>query len=153
MKIFFAFIPALFLTMSATGQINNNPVYDPTLARRLGADQYGMKMYVLVILKTGSNNVDNKAKRDSLFAGHMQNIRRLAGLKKLIVAGPLENNEKSYRGIFILDVQTLEEAKALLVTDPAIKEKIFEPELYNWYGSAALSEYLKIADKIWKINP
>ena len=129
-----------------------NPNYDSTLAKTFGADDYGMKMYVLVILKTGSNTVENKAVRDSLFAGHMQNIGRLVDMGKLIVAGPLGKNDKTYRGIFILNVTTFEEANQLMEADPAIKEKLLEPELYNWYGSAALSDYLKTSDKIWKFN-
>jgi uncharacterized protein YciI len=72
--------------------------------------------------------------------------------KKLIVAGPMVKNEKSYRGIFILDVATTEEAKLLLETDPAIKAKFLEPEFYEWYGSAALPEYLEASDKVWKIG-
>ena len=39
---------------------NSNPSYDSTLAKQLDADQYGMKMYVLVILKTGKNKTKNK---------------------------------------------------------------------------------------------
>lgn len=152
MKIILSFAVLLLSLLSASGQATN-PAYDSTLARKLGADQYGMKMYVLVILKTGPNKVEDKALRDSLFSGHMNNIRRLAGLKKLIVAGPLTENEKTYRGIFILDVRTIEEARILLDTDPTVKEKVFEVEMFNWYGSAALAEYLPISDKIWKINP
>lgn len=129
-----------------------NPNYDPALAKQLGADDYGMKSYVLVILKTGNNKTEDKAVRDSLFAGHINNIGRLAKLGKLVVAGPLGKNEKSYRGIFILNVNTFEEANALLITDPAIKEKIFETDLYKWYGSAALPEYLKSHDKIEKLK-
>jgi uncharacterized protein YciI len=72
--------------------------------------------------------------------------------KKLIVAGPMVKNEKSYRGIFILDVSTIEDANLLLETDPAIKAKFLEPELYEWYGSAALPEYLETSDKVWKIG-
>ncbi len=142
----------LLMAVSAFGQ-PINPDYDSTLARKLGADEYGMKMYVMVILKTGPNDIKDQAKRDSLFAGHMANIRKLAALKKLIVAGPLQKNERSYRGIFIFDVPTLEEAKELMAADPTIKEKIFDTEMYGWYGSAALPEYLKASDKIWKINP
>jgi len=130
-----------------------NPNYDAALAATLNADDSGMKMYVLVILKTGSNHVVDKAKRDSLFAGHFANINRLVGLKKLVVAGPLKKNEQTYRGIFILDVSTFEEAKACLDADPTIKEKVFDVELFQWYGSAALPEYLPAADKIWKTKP
>lgn len=141
----------LFATVSF-GQ-KNNADYDEALAKRLHADDLGMKMYVLAILKTGNNKVSDKTTRDSLFAGHFANINRLVSLKKMIVAGPLEKNDKTYRGIFILDVSTLEEAKQLLDDDPTIKQNIFEVEYYTWYGSAALPEYLKTADKIWKKKP
>jgi uncharacterized protein YciI len=124
--------------------------YDKALADSLGADDYGMKMYVLVILKSGPVKIDDKAKNDSLFRGHMQNIGRLAGLGKLTVAGPLESNEKGYRGIFILNVKTTEEAKSLLETDPAIHAKVLDIELYGWYGSAALPMYIPPSEKIRK---
>ncbi len=142
---------SLFLLIS--GFIANaqsaNPKYDKALAEALGGDDYGMKMYVLVILKSGTVEVTEKAVRDSLFQGHMKNIMRLADLKKLVVAGPLGKNDKNYRGIFILNA-SLEEAKELLDTDPAIKAKLFDTELFPWYGSAALSEYLKYHEKIEK---
>ena len=73
--------------------------------------------------------------------------------KKLIVAGPIGENDNNYRGIFILDVKNIQEAEMLLQTDPAIKANYLEPELYNWFGSAALAAYLEDSDKIWKINP
>jgi len=59
-------------------------------------------------------------------------------------------NDKQYRGIFILDAATVEEAGLLLETDPAIKEGLLEADLYSWYGSAALPLYLDASDKIWK---
>lgn len=129
-----------------------NPKYDKVLADSLGADDYGMKMYVLVILKTGLAKIDDKKTTDSLFAGHLKNIQRLANEGKLVVAGPLQKNEKSYRGIFILNVKTTEEAKALLQTDPTIKAQLLDSELYGWYGSAALPVYLPVSEKIGKLN-
>jgi len=146
-------ISLLLLTIGTTFGQNNNPNYDEALATKLGADDYGMKKFVLVILKTGSNADTDKVKKDSCFAGHMTNISKLVEDKKLIVAGPIGKNDKTYRGIFILDVPTLAEANELLLTDPAIKANYLEPELYVWYGSAALPEYLEASDKIWKINP
>ena len=129
---------------------STNPKYNKLLADSMGADDYGMKMYVLVILKTGSVEVTDKAKRDSLFAGHMNNIRNMASIKKLVVAGPLQENDKKYEGIFILNVKTTEEAKALLDKDPAIKAGVLDTELYGWYGSAALPLYLSEYQKIEK---
>lgn len=129
-----------------------NPNYDEALAIKLGADDYGMKSYIFVILKTGANESTDKVIRDSCFSGHMNNIGKLVDEGKLIIAGPMEKNDKTYRGIFILNVTTHEEAEELLKTDPAIHAGFLEPELYKWYGSAALSEYLEASDKIWKVG-
>ncbi len=142
----------IFLLCAAVFSLNaqnNNPTYDKALADSLGADQYGMKMYVLVMLKTGPAHLDS-AKTDSLFNGHMKNISRLVNSGKLVVAGPLQTNEKQYRGIFILNAKTIEEAKALLQTDPAIHAGLLDAELYGWYGSAALPLYLPSSEKIRK---
>ncbi|HEX5625786.1 MAG TPA: YciI family protein [Saprospiraceae bacterium] len=128
-----------------------NEQYDSTLAKKYGANEYGMKSYVLVLLKTGSVVEDNKPRRDSLFDGHMKNINRLASEGKLVVAGPLAKNDK-YRGIFILDTGSLEEAQLLLETDPAIHAKLLEPELYRWFGSAALPAYLELDAKVGKFK-
>jgi len=127
-----------------------NPEYDSTLARNLGADDYGMKSYILVILKTGSNNMAAGPERDSIFKGHLANINKLANEGKLVIAGPLGENTKGYRGIFILSLKTTDEAKELLLTDPAIRVKVLDADLYEWYGSAAISEYLKVAKRIEK---
>lgn len=129
-----------------------NPHYDKALADSMGADPYGMKMYVLVILKTGTDTTAGKPRTDSLFAGHMQNIGRLAAEGKLVVAGPMGKNDKSYRGIFILNVKTTAEAAALLDTDPAIRERLLAAELFPWYGSAALPLYLPYHDKVKKTD-
>ena len=130
-----------------------NTNYDPELAQRLGGDDYGMKGYILVILKTGSNQTTDKDFISNCFRGHLDNINHLAENGKLVVAGPLAKNENTYRGIFILNVTTIEEAQSLLQTDPAIKEGLLDADIYNWYGSAALPEYLKASDMIWKTKP
>jgi uncharacterized protein YciI len=149
-----ALIIALLSWLSAaTYAQNNKPPYDKALADSLGGDEYGMKPYVLVILKTGSNKVDKKEVLDSLFRGHMNNINRLAENGKLVVAGPLKKNDKTYRGIFILNTKTIEEAAALLNTDPAVQAKLLDAELYQWYGSAALPMYLPYHDRIEQRQP
>ncbi len=130
-----------------------NPVYDEALAKSLGADDYGMKSYVFVILKTGNNKTNEKAFIDSCFAGHMDNIHRMTAQGKLLVAGPMGKNDQGFRGIFILDVASFEEADTLLKGDPAITSDILQAELFHWYGSAALGKYLEVSEKIWKKKP
>ncbi len=152
MKPIISFIISVLITTTALGQIVN-PRLDTTLSKKLGADEYGMKMYVFVILKTGDNKTQDKSFIDSCFAGHMTNIERLSMANQLIVAGPFEKNDSNFRGLFILNVKTIKEATQLLKTDPAIKANLLKVELYPWYGSAALSEYLNTHNKIWKIKP
>ena len=141
---------ALFCILAAGVKAQGTTQYNKALADSLGADEYGMKMYVLVILKTGTNVSATKAETDSLFAGHMANMGKLVKENKLIVAGPLGKNDQTYRGIFILNTKSIDEAKAILATDPAYKAQLLDAEIMNWYGSAALAEYLKADGKIGK---
>jgi len=138
------------LASTAIAQEKSNPNYDATLATKLGADEYGMKNYIFVILKSGNNQSTDKEFKNKCFAGHLENLKKLAGLKQIIVAGPFGKNDKDFRGLFILNATTTEEAEKLLATDPAIKEDFLKAEMYPWYGSAALPEYLDASDKVWK---
>ena len=149
---------ALYITLLVLGSMlapgfvsaqSNQAAYDSTLAKKLNADEYGMKKYVMVFLKTGSATNVPKSKSDSAFAGHMQNINRLAESGKLVVAGPFFKNDK-YRGIFILNADSIEEGKKLVESDPAVQAKLLDMELLMWYGSAALAETLEIHKKIEK---
>ncbi len=149
MKYRFLLLLLISFSLSANSQ-TDNPKFDKLLADSLGGDDYGMKLYILVILKTGPNKIEDKKVSDSLFKGHMDNISSLAASGKLAVAGPLGKNNKTYRGIFILNVKTIEEAKVLLESDPTIKEKVLEAEIFEWYGSAALPTYLPNHKKIEK---
>lgn len=154
-------LPFLFFVISSysISQISpenetKNPNFDKSLAQKLGADEYGMKSYFLVILKTGSNKDASKELINESFSGHMENINRLVKEEKLIVAGPISKNEKNYRGIFILNnLKSIEEAQELLLTDPAIKNGLLAYDIYTWFGSAALPEYLPFSDKIWQSKP
>lgn len=131
-----------------------NPNYDKGLAGKLGGDDYGMKSYFFVILKTGMNTTTDKDLISESFKGHLNNIQTLVQEGILIVAGPLGKNENNYRGIFILNnIKSVDEARKLLLTDPAIKNGLLDFDIFTWYGSAALPEYLPVSDKIWKSRP
>ena len=124
--------------------------YDSVLAKKLQADDYGMKQYVLVLLKKGTAETTDKKVLDSIFHGHMANIKRLASENKLVVAGPTGDNDKNYEGIFVFNTSNLDEARQWLNTDPAIQSKDLDAELYPWYASAALQEIITIHEKITK---
>lgn len=123
--------------------------YDSLLAKKYGADDYGMKQFIMAFLKSGKNVISDKAEKDRLQSEHMKNINKMAEDGKLVIAGPFMDNQ-SIKGIYIFDVRTLEEARELTSTDPAIIAGVLEMELHPWYGSAALLEINNIHNKIQK---
>lgn len=153
--ILLSLIVILGLALSVAGQKTDSPVnpnFDAALAQRLGADDMGMRQYVMCFLKTGPTKVDDAAKRTELMKGHFGMINRLANEGKLILAGPFMSGGE-FRGIYLFDVKTVEEAQKLTEADPSIKEGYFRVEFIKWYGSAALMEVNGIHKKIAKKNP
>lgn len=155
-KFVFTVIFILFtLSLSAFAQ-NEKPAEKPKLsefneklANEVGADDYGMKQYVFVVLKTGKAKITDKKEVAKLQAGHMANIGRLAEQGKLVLAGPFLQGGNN-RGIYVFNVKTIEEAKELVKTDPAIKVGYFDVEFTKWYGSAALMKLNEMHKKVQK---
>jgi len=113
--------------------------FDSLKAARYGADPYGMKTYVMAFLKRGANQSVDSARAAQLQRAHLQNIERMATAGDLLLAGPfLDGGE--LRGIYVFNVRTVEQARALTETDPAIQAGTLAMELKPWYGSAALLE-------------
>ena len=123
--------------------------YDAELAQRLGANDNGLRGYVLVILKSSPNRVPAGPERDEMFKGHFANMKRLSEEGKLAYAGPLDGVE-GRRGIFIMAVTDIEEAKKLVATDPVIVKGEMVAEYHRHMGSAALMQVRETAGKIAK---
>jgi uncharacterized protein YciI len=123
--------------------------YDEALAQRTGADERGMRPYVLVILKSGSTPVPKGEARDAMFRGHFANMERLAKEGKLAFAGPLDGVD-GWRGLFVLATDDLEQARAWVATDPVVAQGEMVPELHKLYGSAAL---MLVNDHHAKLQP
>jgi uncharacterized protein YciI len=131
-----------------TGEVN----FDEQLAEKLGADQYGMRTYVMALLKAGPDRSHDEETAAEIQRGHMAHINNMAASGALILAGPyIEGGE--LRGIFLFDTDSLEEAEALTAQDPAVQAGRLEMELIRWYGSAALMEVPAIHEKISRNSP
>ena len=142
----------LVFPMTTFGQNNDEQPgaeYDAALAEELGADEYGMKSYVFVTLKTGEVKIEDENKSKEIFAGHFANMSRLAKEGKLVLAGPLIDGRPK-RGIYIFNVTTIKEAEEIVKTDPAVKAGVFDYELTKLYCSAALMKINAIHGTIQK---
>jgi len=139
----------ILAALSGLAQAQTAPAYDAELAKSLGASDQGMRRYVFVILRTGPNKVPAGKERTDMFAGHMANIQRLADAGKLAYAGPLDGVDGA-RGIFIFAVENIDEAKALVATDPVIVKGEMVAEYHTHFGSAGLMMINRIHPKIIK---
>lgn len=126
--------------------------HDSVLAVQLGADEFGMRSYVVAFLKAGPTRVTDSTAAHELQKAHMENIFRLADEGSLLLQGPFLD-DGTLRGFYVFNVTSLDEARALVETDPAIQTGHLEMELHPWYGSAALQEVYGIHRRIRKRNP
>jgi len=149
----FLFVLSAVCVSAQSKETPVNKKFDAELAKKVGADENGMRKYVLAILKTGPKDGEFTGDaRKAVFKGHFDNMNRLAAEGKLAVAGPFNDPEKKYRGLFILAVATVEEAKALAETDPTVKAGVLIVEYVPWYGSASLMLSNEFHEKVAKKN-
>lgn len=139
----------LGLPLLATAQ-GTPPAYDEALAQRVGANEAGMRAYVLVILKSSGTPVPKGEARDAMFRGHFANMKRLAAEGVLALAGPLDGVD-GWRGLFVLAVPDIESAKQHVATDPVVAQGEMVAEYHRYFGSAALmlvnEHHAKVAKK------
>ena len=126
--------------------------YDPALAAQLGADEHGMRPYVVVILKSGPTPVPKGEKRDAMFKGHFANMQRLAEAGLLVYAGPLDG-QNGLRGLFIFATKDLDAARQAVDTDPVIVNGEMVADLHRHFGSAALLAVNEWHPKLIKPKP
>lgn len=123
--------------------------YDADLAKSLGANDNGMRSYVLVILKSGPRKMPDGPARKEMFKGHFANMERLAGEKKLALAGPLDGVD-GWRGVFVIASPDIEQAKKLVETDPVIVNGEMVAEYHKFFSSAGLMMVNEVHNKLIK---
>jgi uncharacterized protein YciI len=72
--------------------------------------------------------------------GHMANIHRLGVEGKLLLAGPF-GDDTDLRGIFVFKVDSMEEAQALVATDPVVQAGRLRVEFHPWYSAKNIIVY------------
>lgn len=89
------------------------------------------KMYLAFLTRGEKWTPEKTPATEEIQKGHMANINRLAEMKKLIAAGPFGDNGR-LRGIFVFRVDSLEKAKNLTATDPAVQAGRLAMDIHPW---------------------
>ncbi len=113
--------------------------YDVNLAQKLGADENGMKRYIMAFLKEGPRRDQTPEEVAAIQQGHYTAIHRWSREGKLVLAGPFLD-DSPLKGIFIFNVSTVAEAEALAQEDPAVSSGRLTLDLHPWFGSAGVME-------------
>jgi uncharacterized protein YciI len=108
----------------------------------LGAN---MTRYYMVFLRRSGKPAPPGPELRKIMEGHLDNIRRLAGERKLLLAGPFmdQSGPGSLAGIFILATASADEAHQLVDTDPAVAAGRFTAEIVPWLGPKTLARVLE----------
>ncbi len=95
-----------------------------------------IKKIWLVILKTGPKDkeITDSTERSKIFTGHFSNMERLHSEGILKAAGPFGKNDFTWRGLFILDCITKEDAENYVKTDPSVTAGVFIYDIVPWFS-------------------
>ncbi len=69
---------------------------------------------------------------------HLANIERLKASGDLLLAGPF-GDDTDLRGIFVFKTASVDEARALVETDPAVRAGRLRIELHPWWSPDELT--------------
>lgn len=99
-----------------------------------------------VYLKTGHNSASHTSEQKRvIFKGHMANMQRLVDERSLVIAGPFGSpRDPSWRGIFVMDVPTVEQARQLGETDPGVSSGEFTLDIRPVVASVTLRESIRL---------
>ncbi len=122
-------IPAALLVLFLAGTVVLRPQAEPT---KPAEPELEMTTYYFCLLTNGANpgQLTREQARPHQ-QGPMDNIKRLADAGKLLVAGPFVDGG-DWRGLFILKCASLDEAKAVVATDPAVVAGLLNAEVRPW---------------------
>lgn len=89
------------------------------------------KRYLAFLTRGDQWTAEKTPATEEIQKGHMANINKLAETKKLVAAGPFGDNGR-LRGIFLFRVSSMEEAKALTASDPAVQAGRLAMDIHPW---------------------
>ena len=108
-----------------------HPWWSEDVMKKTAAPNKFTTAYLAVLTRGDKWTPEKTPATEEIQKGHLANIQRLAEMKKLVVAGPFGDDGK-LRGIFVFKVASIDEARELAATDPAVKSGRLALEIHPW---------------------
>lgn len=132
-KLFVFILFSFFVVNINSAKSQTNVNLKDTLKVNKSIDMSKMKVFYLVLLKSGPNRTQDSTKAAEIQKGHMDNIIKLSNEGKIVMAGPIAKKDVSLRGIFVFNAKDEAEVEQLVKTDPAIIAGRLVYEIYPWF--------------------
>ena len=117
--------------MSGYFSVEMHPWLSEDVMKKMNPSMNMNTAYLVLLTRGAKWTPESTPATEELQKQHMANIIRLAEMKKLVVAGPFADNG-TLRGIFVFKVDSLDEAKSLTATDPAVMAGRLAVEIHPW---------------------
>jgi uncharacterized protein YciI len=108
-----------------------HPWWSEDVMKKTQTPEKMMTAYIAFLVRGEKWTPERTLQTEAIQKAHLANIGRLAEMKKLVVAGPFGDNG-NLRGIFVFRVNSLEEARSLTLTDPAVQAGRLALDLHPW---------------------
>ena len=108
-----------------------HPWWSEDIMKKTSTPGKTMTAYLAFLVRGDKWTPEKTPATEAIQKAHLANIQRLADMKKLVVAGPFGDNGR-LRGIFVFRVESLEEARNLASTDPAVQAGRLALVIHPW---------------------
>lgn len=118
-------MPALLISLTLLVQATQ-PATKPAME---------FEQYQLVILRAGDNPPEiSREQIMEIQKQHLAHLTAMGKSGKMVIAGPFGDQEdKSFRGMCLYRVGSIEEARKLAEADPAVKAGRMKVQVMTWY--------------------
>ena len=111
--------------------IEMHPWWSEEVMKKTATPEKMMTAYLAFLVRGEKWTPEKTPQTEAIQKAHLENINKLAEMKKLVVAGPFGDNG-TLRGIFVFRVNSIEEARELAATDPAVQAGRLALQIHPW---------------------
>ncbi|MDQ1638042.1 MAG: uncharacterized protein QOF62_1381 [Pyrinomonadaceae bacterium] len=108
-----------------------HPWWSEDVMKKTSTPEKMTRVYLGFLSRGDKWTPEKSAATEELQKAHLANIYRLAEMKKLVVAGPF-GDDTPLRGMFVFRVASINEARELAATDPAVQAGRLKVDIHPW---------------------